>query len=283
MMNCSSNPFKLNVECLRGSPHRSEIAPSPRLSWAASSAGTNRITARATAFTTLAPIYSGPAPAQPRFAISCGSLPIIGSRSGVENISWKRELDLSTTLSWWAPSPVACRSKSAAAPGRRRDVARGRPKTDPPGVLSAARRGGAGYRSHPYAQTPPPPGFLFVWEFFIRPTAPSGPSTIHLKLKSCLIDGEVVYCDENGAAAFQSLRHRRNERLPLRLRSSGAERYRPSPRADRSAQSDAGQHPAQEPQRRLNEHLRSSQASRAGRLPCDALEACPCLPNGTFR
>ena len=157
MMNCSSNPFKLNVECLRGSPHRSEIAPSPRLSWAASSAGTNRITARATAFTTLAPIYSGPAPAQPRFAISCGSLPIIGSRSGVENISWKRELDLSTTLSWWAPSPVACRSKSAAAPGRRRDVARGRPKTDPPGVLSAARRGGAGYRSHPYAQTPPTP------------------------------------------------------------------------------------------------------------------------------
>ena len=159
MMNCSSNPFKLNVECLRGSPHRSEIAPSPRLSWAASSAGTNRITARATAFTTLAPIYSGPAPAQPRFAISCGSLPIIGSRSGVENISWKRELDLSTTLSWWAPSPVACRSKSAAAPGRRRDVARGRPKTDLPGVLSAARRGGAGYRSHPYAQTPPPPWF----------------------------------------------------------------------------------------------------------------------------
>ena len=274
MMNCSSNPFKLNVECLRGSPHRSEIAPSPRLSWAASSAGTNRITARATAFTTLAPIYSGPAPAQPRFAISCGSLPIIGSRSGVENISWKRELDLSTTLSWWAPSPVACRSKSAAAPGRRRDVARGRPKTDPPGVLSAARRGGAGYRSHPYAQTPPPPRVSHgaVW-----------PQYHPLKLKSCLIDGEVVYCDENGAAAFQSLRHRRNERLPLRLRSSGAERYRPSPRADRSAQSDAGQHPAQEPQRRLNEHLRSSQASRAGRLPCDALEACPCLPNGTFR
>ena len=53
---------------------------------------------------------------------------------------------------------------------------------------------------------PHPPGFLFFWEFFIRPTAPSGPSTIHLKLKSCLIDGEVVYCDENGAAAFQSLR-----------------------------------------------------------------------------
>jgi hypothetical protein len=28
---------------------------------------------------------------------------------------------------------------------------------------------------------------------------------------SCLIDGEVVCCDENGVAAFQMLRHRRNE------------------------------------------------------------------------
>ena len=27
----------------------------------------------------------------------------------------------------------------------------------------------------------------------------------------------------------------------------------------------------------------SSQAGRAGRLLCDALDACPCLPNGTFR
>jgi len=170
MMNCSSNPFKLNVECLRGSPHRSEIAPSPRLSWAASSAGTNRITARATAFTTLAPIYSGPAPAQPRFAISCGSLPIIGSRSGVENISWKRELDLSTTLSWWAPSPVACRSKSAAAPGRRRDVARGRPKTDPPGVLSAARRGGGGLQEPSlWTNTPTPLVSYFFGNFSSGP------------------------------------------------------------------------------------------------------------------
>ena len=159
MMNCSSNPFKLNVECLRGSPHRSEIAPSPRLSWAASSAGTNRITARATAFTTLAPIYSGPAPAQPRFAISCGSLPIIGSRSGVENISWKgnwtslRRFPGGLHRLWRADPSRRLRQVGAGT------VARGRPKTDPPGVLSAARRGGAGYRSHPYAQTPPPPWF----------------------------------------------------------------------------------------------------------------------------
>jgi bifunctional non-homologous end joining protein LigD len=30
----------------------------------------------------------------------------------------------------------------------------------------------------------------------------------HLRLRSCLIDGEVVCCDENGVAAFQLLRHR---------------------------------------------------------------------------
>jgi bifunctional non-homologous end joining protein LigD len=33
----------------------------------------------------------------------------------------------------------------------------------------------------------------------------------HLKVRSCLIDGEVVYCDEKGVAAFRLLRHRRNE------------------------------------------------------------------------
>ena len=33
----------------------------------------------------------------------------------------------------------------------------------------------------------------------------------HLKVRSCLIDGEVVCCDEKGIATFQLLRHRRNE------------------------------------------------------------------------
>ena len=33
----------------------------------------------------------------------------------------------------------------------------------------------------------------------------------HLKVRSCLIDGEVVCCDEKGVAAFHLLRHRRNE------------------------------------------------------------------------
>jgi ATP-dependent DNA ligase len=30
-------------------------------------------------------------------------------------------------------------------------------------------------------------------------------------VRSCLIDGEVVCCDDRGLAAFQLLRHRRNE------------------------------------------------------------------------
>ena len=33
----------------------------------------------------------------------------------------------------------------------------------------------------------------------------------HLRVRSVLIDGEVVCCDERGSATFQLLRHRRNE------------------------------------------------------------------------
>ena len=33
----------------------------------------------------------------------------------------------------------------------------------------------------------------------------------HLKARSCLIDGEVVCCDEKGVTSFQLLRHRWNE------------------------------------------------------------------------
>ena len=33
----------------------------------------------------------------------------------------------------------------------------------------------------------------------------------HLKVRSCLIDGEVVCCDEHGLAIFATLRQRRNE------------------------------------------------------------------------
>ena len=33
----------------------------------------------------------------------------------------------------------------------------------------------------------------------------------HLKMRSCLIDGEVVCCDDRGLAVFQALRRRQNE------------------------------------------------------------------------
>ena len=33
----------------------------------------------------------------------------------------------------------------------------------------------------------------------------------HLKVRSCLIDGEIVCCDERGVAIFETLRQRRNE------------------------------------------------------------------------
>ena len=74
----------------------------------------------------------------------------------------------------------------------------------------------------------------------------------HLKVRSCLIDGEVVCCDERGLAIFQMLRHRRNEaaRLPVRLRPAGAGRHRPAAGANRGPQGDTGEHPAQEPPRR---------------------------------
>jgi ATP-dependent DNA ligase len=39
----------------------------------------------------------------------------------------------------------------------------------------------------------------------------------HLKVRSCLIDGEVVCCDEKGLATFQLLRHRRNTTARVRL------------------------------------------------------------------
>ncbi len=37
----------------------------------------------------------------------------------------------------------------------------------------------------------------------------------HLKVRSCLIDGEVVCCDERGLALFQLLRRRQNEASAL--------------------------------------------------------------------
>ena len=82
----------------------------------------------------------------------------------------------------------------------------------------------------------------------------------HLKVRSCLIDGEVMCCDERGLATFQCLRQRRTEPqafLLLELKRDG-----PAARADRGAQDDLGEHPAQEPAGvRLNEHMEHPEAA----------------------
>jgi hypothetical protein len=46
----------------------------------------------------------------------------------------------------------------------------------------------------------------------------------HLKVRSCLIDGEAVACDERGLAVFELLRNRPSgrPRVPLRPRPAGA-------------------------------------------------------------
>jgi bifunctional non-homologous end joining protein LigD len=40
----------------------------------------------------------------------------------------------------------------------------------------------------------------------------------HLNVRSCLLDAQVVCCDDRGVAAFHVLRHRRNEPEAFRLR-----------------------------------------------------------------
>jgi ATP-dependent DNA ligase len=72
----------------------------------------------------------------------------------------------------------------------------------------------------------------------------------HLKVHSCLIDGEVVCCDDNGVAAFQLLRHRRNEPraflyafdlLELNARTYGGSRSRCARRPWQASCGRAGQ------------------------------------------
>ena len=70
----------------------------------------------------------------------------------------------------------------------------------------------------------------------------------HLKVRSCLIDGEVVCCDERGSPVrHPSPPAERGAGVPLRLRPAGAGRHGSAAGAHRGAQGDAGQHPAQEP------------------------------------
>jgi hypothetical protein len=90
----------------------------------------------------------------------------------------------------------------------------------------------------------------------------------HLKVRSCLIDGEVVCCDETGVAAFQLLRHMRNERKAFlyAFGPAGAERYGPPQGSNRGAQGDSGERPAQGPARRVAERAPGAAGGRR-RLP----------------
>ena len=73
----------------------------------------------------------------------------------------------------------------------------------------------------------------------------------HLKVRSCLIDGEVVCCDERGLARFDVLRRRRNEAdaflYAFDLLELDGTDLRREPIEVRKA--TLGEHPAQEPPR----------------------------------
>jgi hypothetical protein len=73
----------------------------------------------------------------------------------------------------------------------------------------------------------------------------------HLKVRSCLLDGEVGVLRREGAGDFPASapQTERAPGIPLRLRPAGTERRRPEAGTDRGAKGDAGQHPAEEPSR----------------------------------
>ena len=73
----------------------------------------------------------------------------------------------------------------------------------------------------------------------------------HLKVRTCLIDGEVVCCDERGLARFDVLRRRRNEvdAFLYAFDLLELDPHRPAPGTDRDAQGDLGERLAQEPTR----------------------------------
>src|SRR5262245_14376429 len=61
-----------------------------------------------------------------------------------------------------------------------------------------------------------------------------------LKVRSCLIDGEAVACDENGLAVFQRLRRKRERpTVPLCLRPALTQWHGSAVGADRDSQGDA--------------------------------------------
>ena len=72
-----------------------------------------------------------------------------------------------------------------------------------------------------------------------------------LPVRSCLIDGEAIVCDETGLAVFDLIRRQRaGECSPLRLRFAGARRQGSALRANREAESVA----SEAAQRAANEH-----------------------------
>src|SRR3954466_10146420 len=94
----------------------------------------------------------------------------------------------------------------------------------------------------------------------------------HLKVRSCLIDGEVVCCDERGVAAFHVLRRRRKEPEAflyafdlLELDGTDLRRepieVRKAPLASYTAQEP----PRRAPERAPEARLRADGVSRAGR------------------
>ena len=77
----------------------------------------------------------------------------------------------------------------------------------------------------------------------------------HLKVRSCLVDGEVVCCDERGLATFQLLRNRLKESQVFLyafdlLELNGTDIHREPIEV---SQGDAGQHSTAEPARRSPE------------------------------
>jgi hypothetical protein len=86
----------------------------------------------------------------------------------------------------------------------------------------------------------------------------------HLKVRSCLIEGEVVCCDEVGLATFRLLRHRHNEPqaflYAFDLLELNGDDLRREP--IEVSQSNARQHPAQEPTRCLPERAPGTSGGR---------------------
>ena len=94
----------------------------------------------------------------------------------------------------------------------------------------------------------------------------------HLKVRSCLIDGEVVCCDERGLARFDVLRRRRNEvevfLYAFDLLELDGTDLRREPIEVRKA--TLGEHPAQEPAGRAPERAPGAPGGRRrvpARLP----------------